>query len=113
MKESEVNKSIKRNLRLFCPQVVVLIRIFTGSIEVKWGGWVHGASPGTADWVAIVNNKGVAHTLFIEAKRSRGGVHSDEQKEFQHKFDGIENVHYIVARSVHDVINYVKKLVDI
>lgn len=109
MKESDVNREIKRNLKLFCPQVVNIIRIFTGKVEVKFGGWVHGADKGTSDWVVIVNNEGCGHTLFIETKRPGGGRQSDDQKIFKARMSGMTNIHYLVVRSVHEIVEYIRE----
>src|SRR3990167_1429645 len=104
MKESEIKMSIIRSLRLFCPDVVFIIRIFSGKVESKWGGWVQGADPGTPDLLAILR-PGVA--VFIEVKSAKGRQ-SDDQKIFQHKIAGMANLHYCLARSRDDVIEYIK-----
>lgn len=108
VKESEVKLNIIRNTRLFCPEVIKIIRIFTGKVETKYGGFIQGADTGTADLLAIVKYNG-GHSVFIEVKRPGGGRHEDEQKIFEHSVKGLNHVHYLVARSVGEVVEYIKK----
>lgn len=107
--ENEVKLSIIRGIKLYIPEVIVIERIFTGKAKnVYSSAWIQGATTGTPDLFAIMKYEG-GHVLFIEVKRSKGGYQSDEQKMFQYKIYGMKNVHYILAKSLQDVIDYVKK----
>ena len=59
--------------------------------------------PGTPDHYVILNNGTV---LWIEAK-STVGTQSDHQAEFERKIKGIPGHHYMIARSVIEVIDYI------
>ena len=59
--------------------------------------------PGTPDHYVILNNGTV---LWIEAK-STTGKQSPQQAEFERKINGIPGHHYMIARSVIEVIDYI------
>ena len=107
--ESEIKLSIIRNLSLYIPEIIVVERIFTGKAKnIQSSAWIHGAAAGTPDLFAILKYDG-GHVLYIEVKREKGGSQRSEQKMFEHKILGLSHVHYVLARSVADVVDYVRK----
>jgi hypothetical protein len=107
--ESEVVKAIKNNLSMYCPEVIHIDRLQSGTIQ-KGMRFIHLCKAGTPDLYAIVSNARTAGVLFIEAKRPGGGTQSHDQKVFEYKVKGLTNIHYIVARSIGEVINYINKV---
>ena len=61
--------------------------------------------PGTPDHYVILND---GTMLWIEAKSSTG-QQSDHQAEFERKVKSLPGHHYIIARSVTDVIDFIDK----
>ena len=110
--ESEILKSIKNNLSLYCPEVVCVIRIFTGVAKSQFSqAWIHGAEPGTADLCVILNSDG-GHTIFFEIKRPKGGRKNDDQKRFMFKIMGLRNVHYAVVTSLFSAVTFINGITN-
>ena len=105
-KESEVLKQIRGQLPLFCRDCIHIDRLNSGSIH---SGNLHMTlcQPGTPDLYAVLKTNG-GHVLFIECKRP-GGRQSDAQRSFQARVSGLTRIHYLVAVSVNDVLDYIKK----
>ena len=106
--ESEVLKTIKTQLQLFCPLVVWVDRLQSGVVR-HGPRFIHLCKPGTPDLYAIVQHEG-GHVVFIECK-SESGRQSVEQQVFQHKLVNMTNVHYVLARTLGDVLNYIKNVI--
>ena len=109
IKERDVKKSIRNNLPLLVSDIVAVIPIFTGTAKSAYSAaWVHGAEEGTPDLCAIMAARG-GHVIFIECKRPNGGIQSIKQKEFQYKVSGLNNIHYVLAKSLADVVAYIQE----
>jgi hypothetical protein len=107
MKESDVVKSIKLNLKLFCPEVVHVDRLNSGMAQ-KGKYWIKLCKEGTPDLYAIVKHNG-GKLIFIETKSPDGGYQSQDQKKFEDMLKGLDNVHYILVSSLSEVIKYIEK----
>ena len=106
--EKDLNKKITQWLDIL-PSVIWFERINSGKVQTAWGTWIKLAKKGTPDYIALVHAGGIAHVLFIEAKR-KGESQRLEQKWFQEKVDGIANVYYLL---VDDILTLVNKINDI
>jgi len=110
LRESEVLKKIKMQLRLFCPSVIWCDRLQSG-VAQKGPYYVRLCKAGTPDLYAIIRDKDYfGFLLFIEVKTIKGRQ-TPEQKEFQHMIYGLKHVHYIVAHSVQEVKDYIDKII--
>jgi hypothetical protein len=107
--EREILKSIKMNLKLFCPSVLWVDRLQAGQMVVE-GHYLRLGCAGTPDLYAIIGEGG-GHLVFIECKRF-GGKLRPEQKAFASMLDGLTHIHYVVAYDLGDVLNYIKKILD-
>lgn len=94
VKEGEVQRNVIEALKKMGWWVA---RIQCGKVKVR-GGWMQLAPDGTADLLAI---KGL-RTVWIEAKRLKGGKHSDVQKDFESMVKRAGHS-YLMVRSLEDV----------
>jgi len=108
--EKELNRKIVQWLSI-TPGVVWFERLNSGKIKTEYGSWIQLCKKGTPDYIALIHDGSIAHTLFIEAKRL-GCKQSPEQEWFEEKIitSDIKNVRYIVARDVLSVINAINDI---
>jgi len=111
-KEKEVAKAIKGMLTLMeaAGQIVHHDRLNSGttfSKDARTGkSYAYNmCRPGTPDLYVILNDGTI---LWIEAKSSIG-KQSDHQVAFEHKVMCLPGHHYIIARGVSDVIDFIDK----
>lgn len=110
--ESQVIAKIRMNLTIYCPEVIHVDRIQSG-VAMRGPYHIRLAQAGTPDLYALLNCDG-GHTVFIEAKRPRqpgdsGGRQSDDQKRFQQMIAGMKHIHYVLATSVGEVVQYIQR----
>ena len=111
-KEKEVAKAIKGMLTLMeaAGQIVHHDRLNAGctfGLFDKRGKQraINMCRPGTPDHYVILNDGTI---LWIEAKSSIG-KQSENQVAFEHKVMCLPGHHYIIARGVSDVIDFIDK----
>jgi hypothetical protein len=108
--EKELNKQIIQWLDIL-PSVIYFERINSGKVQTAWGTWIQLAKKGHPDFIALIHGDGIAHVLFIEAKR-KGEKQRDDQKWFQDKVDGISNVHYLLVDEILTLVNKINDISD-
>lgn len=105
--EADVCKYIKNALPVFCNKVIYTDRLNSGSIH-SGRTHINMCKKGTPDLYAILDHDG-GHVLFIECKKPDGGKQSEEQIEFEGMLNPFTHIHYILARSLMDVTQYIRK----
>jgi hypothetical protein len=103
--EAHILKSIKTRLQLYCREVVWVDRLQSG-VARNDDRWIRMCKPGTPDLYAILRHNG-GHLLFIEVKAAKGRQ-SPDQKQFESRVMGLDNIHYVLARSVTDVVEFIR-----
>ena len=79
--------------------------MFTNSWKQKNKAKAEGVSKGFPDYCIVIKNK----LLFIEMKRVKGGVVSEEQKEWIEKLNGIgKEVEAIVCKGCGEAIDKIE-----
>lgn len=106
--EKDIQLAIKKTLPLFCRPVIYVDRLNSGNIDLGHRRILL-CKKGTPDLFALVKH-GCGHFLFIEVKRP-GGKQSPDQKKFQKMIEDFDNIHYCLATSVTDVINFINKYI--
>ena len=95
MKESALKRAVMAYLALHADCVIV--RVFCGSVKAERGGWITGATPGTADLLGVCAGVPVA----FELKATKGRVRP-EQREFAERWQSAGGV-YRLVRTLDDV----------
>ena len=89
-----------------------VIRINSGLVEAKNGGWIHGAKKGTPDLLVILpmlsrSRLQAAELTFLEVKK-KAGVQSADQVEWS-EWARLNGVRSFVVRGVTEAISAVFK----
>jgi TolB-like protein len=97
--EGPIKKAIKEYLEA---RGLIVIRVQSGTAH---GGRTHLAEKGTPDLVCTLPG---GSTLFVEAKRSKGGKQSQPQKDFQAKAEKL-GAAYVLAPSLETVTRWLDR----
>jgi len=106
--EGLIVKEIRSTLSLYCDSVVWVDRLQSGVIRLGARRFVHCCRPGTPDLYALVD-KDAGHIVFFECK-TKTGRQSDVQKKFEFMVMPFKNIHYCLARSLSDAVDFIKKI---
>ena len=104
MKESALKSAVLDYLRLHAD--VVAARVFCGSVKAERGGWIVGATPGTADIIACCAGVAVA----LELKATKGRLRPD-QVDFADRWRKAGGVWRLV-RTLDDVADGLREARD-
>jgi hypothetical protein len=105
--EKDVVKNIKMTLQLYCPEVIWVDRLQSGTVQMG-DRYIHMCKEGTPDLYVIIKKGCEGKLLFVECK-SKTGKQSDIQKIFQYRIIGLSNIFYLVARNVGEVTTYIRE----
>ena len=79
---------------------------FTRSWNQKRKNKIEGVSAGVPDYLICLPNKGL---IFLELKRTKGGLVSEAQKEWINLLNTIDNVEAVVCKGAEESINLIKQ----
>ena len=79
---------------------------FTKSWAVKMKNKAIGVRPGVPDLMVIVKSK----LIFIELKRTKGGVVSDFQKDWIERLNKCDGISAYVCKGADEAINIIEKM---
>lgn len=113
MSERDVLKSCKYRLDYWQMQKVCIWwdRLNSGRMQFE-GRYVYGCKPGTPDLVAYLSVGKVCHIVFFECKKDAKAKQSVEQKNFESKFNCLDNAHYMVVTDPDQVDALIDKITN-
>jgi len=81
---------------------------FTRSWSQKRKNKIEGVSSGVPDYMIVIPHK---YIIFLELKRTKGGVISENQKQWISILNTIDNVEAVVCKGAQESINFLSQLI--
>lgn len=112
--ERNIQDEIEHSLYYYQSKGVVIGYIDISKLGKRYLPWlgiyVNAKSDGEPDLVIWVRHEVRLWTLLVEVKNPVKYVWGKKQKEFKGKFDGLDNVFYLMAFSALDVTSLIENI---